>query len=146
MPPSSTKDVSHKKHKKKKKKKLIDHKGKMNKHQNKNDQKLKSEKEDENEQIQNGGATIIFKDEEKTVNKNDYLDIPTTNKKEQNKSKSGKTKKKKRQKNKSLNNEIHATCDEKEVKPNNTGHYDKITPVYHNETAVYDNVTPVSID
>jgi hypothetical protein len=34
----------------------------MNKHQNKNDQRLKSEKEDENEQIQNGGATIIFKE------------------------------------------------------------------------------------
>ena len=45
-----------------------------------------------------------------------------------------------------ISNEIHATCDEKEVKPNNTGHYDKITPAYHNVTAAYDNVTPVSID
>jgi hypothetical protein len=52
----------------------------MNKHQNKNDQRVKSEKEEENEQIQNGGATIIFKDDEKTVNKNYYIDIPTTNK------------------------------------------------------------------
>jgi hypothetical protein len=72
----------------------------MNKHQNKNDQRVKSEREDENEQIQNGGATIIFKDDEKTVNKNDYIDKLTTNKKEKNKSKSGKTKKKKRQKKK----------------------------------------------
>ena len=95
---------------------------------------------------QNGGATIILKDDGKTVNKYDYIDITTTNKKEKNKNKSGKTKKKKRQKKKSINNEIHATCDEKEVKPNNTGHYDEITPVYHNITAVYDNVTPVSID
>ena len=118
----------------------------MNKHQNKNDQRVKSEKEDENEQIQNGGATIIFKDDEKTVNKNDYIDIPATNKKEKNKSKSGKRKKKKRQKKKSINNEIHAICDEKEVKPNNTGNYDKITPAYDNVTAAYDNVTPVSID
>jgi hypothetical protein len=118
----------------------------MNKHQNKNDQRLKSEKEDENEQIQNGGATIILKDDGKTVNTNDYIDKPTTNKKEKNKSKSGERKKKKRQKKKSINNEIHATCDEKEVKPNNTGHYDKITPVYDNVTAVYDNVTLVSID
>jgi TfoX/Sxy family transcriptional regulator of competence genes len=213
MPPSSTKDPSHKEHKKKKKKKLIDSKEQMNKHQNKNDQRVKSiylvenknncaknnlekldeenenldekmenktgerndensksfidnsnnkqngesdsiimenkhiensdivksEKEDENEQIQNGGATIILKDDGKTVNKNDYTDKPTTNKKEKSKSKSAKTKKKKRQKKKSINNEIHATCDEKEVKPNNTGHYDKITPVY-------DNITPVSID
>jgi hypothetical protein len=156
MPPSSTKDLSHKEHKKKKKKKLIDSKEKMNKHQNKNDQRVKSiylvesknngaknnlekldeenenldekmenktgerndensksfidnsnnkqngesdsiimenkhiensdivksEKEDENEQIQNGGATIILKDDGKTVNTNDYIDIPTTNKKE----------------------------------------------------------------
>ena len=100
MPTSSTKDVSHKKHKKKKKKKLIDNKAKMNKHQNKNDQRVKSEREDENEQIQNGGATIIFKDDEKTVNKNDYIEKLTTNKKEKNKSKSGKTKKKKIQKKK----------------------------------------------
>ena len=70
---------------------------------------------------------------------------PLTRKKK-NKSKSGKTKKKKRQKKKSINNEIHATCDEKEVKPNNTRHYDKITLVYDNVTAFYDNVTPVSID
>jgi hypothetical protein len=107
---------------------------------------VKSEKEGKNEQISNGGTQIILKDDEKTVNKNDYIDKPTTNKKEKNKSKSGERKKKKRQKKKSINNEIHATCDEKEVKPNNTGHYDKITPVYDNVTAVYDNVTPVSID
>ena len=217
MPPSSTKDVSHKKHKKKKKKKLIDSKEQMNKHQNKNDQRLKSiylveskndgaknnlekldeenenldekienetgernderimnsvivkmenerengerkecenitdecknkeesdgeskndhyiksfvdnsknkqngesdsiimenkhiensdivksEKEDENEQIQNGGTTIILKDDGKTVNTNDYIDKPTTNKKAKNKSKSRKIKKKKRQKKK----------------------------------------------
>ena len=220
MSPSSRKDLSHKKHKKKKKKKLIDSKEQMNKHQNKNDQRVKSiylvenknngaknnlkkideenenldekienetgerndeysksfvdnsknkpngesdsiimenkhiensdivksEKEDKNEQIQNGGATIILKDDGKTVNTNDYIDKPTTNKKDKNKSKSGKRKKKKRQKKKSINNEIHAICDEKEEKPNNTGHYDKITPVYDNVTAVYDNVTPVSID
>jgi alpha-mannosidase len=52
------------------------------------------------EQIQNGGATIILKDDGKTVNNNDYIDKPTTNKKEKNKNKSGKTKKKKRQKEK----------------------------------------------
>jgi hypothetical protein len=45
MPPSSRKYLSHRKHKKKKKKKLIDSKEQMNKHQNKNDQRLKSEKE-----------------------------------------------------------------------------------------------------
>ena len=44
MPPSSTKDPSHKKHrkKKKKKKKLIDSKEKMNKHQSKNDHRVES--------------------------------------------------------------------------------------------------------
>jgi hypothetical protein len=39
-----------------------------------------------------------LKDDGKTVNNNDYIDKPTTNKKEKNKNKSGKTKKKKRQK------------------------------------------------
>ena len=87
-------------------------------------------------------TNVTLKDDGKTVNKNDHIDIPTTNNKEENQSKSGETKKKKRQTKKSINNEIH----EKEVKPNNTGHYDKITPVYDNVTAVYDNVTPVSID
>ena len=106
----------------------------------------KNEQDGESEQIQNGGAKIILKDDGKTVNKNDYIDIPKTNNKEKSESKSGETKKKKRPKKKSINNEIHANYDEKEVKPNNTGHYDKITPVYDNVTAVYDNVTPVSID
>ena len=59
---------------------------------------VKSEKEGKNEQIQNGGEKVILKDDGKTVNKNDYIDIPTNNNKE--KSKSGETKKKKRQKKK----------------------------------------------
>jgi len=42
VPPWSTKDPSHKKHKKKKKKKLIDSTEKINKHRNKNDQRVKS--------------------------------------------------------------------------------------------------------
>ena len=56
---------------------------------------VNSEKEDENEQIPNGGVKVILKDDGKTVNKNDYIDIPTTNNKEENESKSGETKKKK---------------------------------------------------
>jgi hypothetical protein len=61
---------------------------------------VKSEKEDENEQIQNGGTTIILKDDGKTVNRNDYIDKPTTNKKAKNKSKSGKNKEKEKTKEK----------------------------------------------
>jgi TfoX/Sxy family transcriptional regulator of competence genes len=61
---------------------------------------VKSEKEDENEQIQNGGTTIILKDDGKTVNTNDYIDKPTTNKKAKNKSKSGKNKEKEKTKEK----------------------------------------------
>ena len=56
---------------------------------------VKSEKEDENEQIPNGEVKVILKDDGKTVNKSEYIDIPTTNKKDKNKSKSGETKKKK---------------------------------------------------
>jgi hypothetical protein len=37
------------------------------------------EKEGENEQIQNGGEKVTLKDDGKTVNKNEYIDIPTTN-------------------------------------------------------------------
>jgi len=36
-----------------------------------------------------------LKDDGKTVNKSEYIDIPTTNNKEENESKSGETKKKK---------------------------------------------------
>ena len=57
----------------------------------------KSEKEGENEQIPNGGIKVTLKDDGKTVSKNEYIDIPTTNNKEENESKSGETKKKKRQ-------------------------------------------------
>jgi hypothetical protein len=59
---------------------------------------VKSEKEGENEQIQNGGEKVILKDDGKTVNKNDYIDIPTNNNKE--KSKSGKNKEKEKTKEK----------------------------------------------
>ena len=58
---------------------------------------VKSEKEGENEQIPNGGVKVTLKDDGKTVNKNEYIDKPTTNNKEENESKSGETKKKKRQ-------------------------------------------------
>ena len=56
---------------------------------------LNLKKEDENEQIPNGGVKVILKDDGKTVNKSECIDIPTTNKKETNESKSGETKKKK---------------------------------------------------
>ena len=58
---------------------------------------FKSEKEGENEQIPNGGVKVTLKEYGKSVNKNEYIDIPTTNNKEENESKSGETKKKKRQ-------------------------------------------------
>jgi hypothetical protein len=39
---------------------------------------VNSEKEDENEQIPNGGVKVILKDDGKIVNKSEYIDIPTT--------------------------------------------------------------------